>query len=634
VSSYSSILAASMTSRLFGTGAMIAASVALAAIVHGQAQVPAATGRGVIIGRVVDGSSGEGIASAIVTLTGGPGSGRGNAPAAPDRVGTDARGNFAFTSLPAGTYSITVTKLGYVDSGHGVRRPGGARTDVLLVDGERLIGVRLQTWQHASISGTVLDDGNEPVVGVMVRALRWSFVAGRRRLVAAGQAPTDDRGMYRIGSLLPGEYVTVVPSTQAAIPASVADAYVRDPSNAVARGAIASASISFPQAGSLRVGDMVISRNIYAAIQPDPSRTGAMAVVPTTFHPSAPMPAQAGTIALASGAHKSADIHLPLVSTARVTGTLATPGGSAGLQAVRLVPRWADDLASETGYDAAVTLTDAEGRFTFIGVAPGPYILRSAQVPRPGPPAPGSSVAGPAAPTLYVFQPVTVGTQDVSLALVMRNGLRVSGRFTFIGTSGPPPADRLRQVPIVLEPADGRAVITVPPSPGDPAGTFSTYAVPPGRYFVRVGGAPSGWTLKSVVYDGRDAADRPLDLQDGDASAVIITFTDTPAQLSGTVRGARGAADGDASVVVFPVDPEGWTDVGINPRRLRTARVTPAGTFSFSTLPGGDYFIAAIPDEDAGSWQDPRFLETLSRRATRVTLADGDRKIQDLTTIR
>ena len=68
--------------------------------------------------------------------------------------------------------------------------------------------------------------------------MRWAAQAGRRRLVNEGNALTDDRGIYRIASLVPGEYTTMLPATHSTVPATVYDRYWSDPSNTELRSAI------------------------------------------------------------------------------------------------------------------------------------------------------------------------------------------------------------------------------------------------------------------------------------------------------------------------------------------------------------------------------------------------------------
>src|SRR6185503_15767461 len=71
----------------------------------------------------------------------------------------------------------------------------------------------------AAIGGTVTDENNEPVVGIYVRALAIASIAGARQYAAGPIALTDDRGMYRIAGLPPGQYLISVPTVGASIPA-------------------------------------------------------------------------------------------------------------------------------------------------------------------------------------------------------------------------------------------------------------------------------------------------------------------------------------------------------------------------------------------------------------------------------
>jgi hypothetical protein len=145
--------------------------------------------------------------------------------------------------------------------------------------------------------------------------------------------------------------------------------------------------------------------------------------------------------------------------------------------------------------------------------------------------------------------------------------------------------------------------------------------------------APAGWTFKGAICDGRDVSTMPLALEGADVSGVDIVFTDRAIALSGTVTGASGA-DADATVLLFPTDSQRWTDNGPDPRQMKTARATATGTFTFSNVPEGDYFVTAVPDIVAGDWPDPALLQSLRGRATRITLNDGDTKTLHLQTIK
>jgi hypothetical protein len=164
-------------------------------------------------------------------------------------------------------------------------------------------------------------------------------------------------------------------------------------------------------------------------------------------------------------------------------------------------------------------------------------------------------------------------------------------------------------------------------------GRFATVAAG-GRYIVRPsaygaigpnGGASltSGWFVHSVTLDGQDITERPFDL-DSDATSLVITFTDRPSSVSGSVKDARGTAVPDAVVLVFPADADRWTGYGRSPRTIRSVAATAAGAYTFDHLPPGRYCVVAIPADDADGWRDPAMLAKLAGRAERVTIAEGD----------
>jgi hypothetical protein len=48
----------------------------------------------------------------------------------------------------------------------------------------------------------------------------------------------------------------------------------------------------------------------------------------------------------------------------------------------------------------------------------------------------------------------------------------------------------------------------------------------------------------------------------------------------------------------------------------------------------GDYLVVAVDDADVGDNQDTAFFDTLARGATRVTLGDVEKKVQDLVLVK
>jgi hypothetical protein len=230
--------------------------------------------------------------------------------------------------------------------------------------------------------------------------------------------------------------------------------------------------------------------------------------------------------------------------------------------------------------------------------------------------------------------PLTVGPADIDgLAIALQDGLRISGRLEFDGTTPKPTGNRL-QASIVVEAAGGPPAVRIP-SPAarvDASGQFTSVGLSAGRYVVRVDGSPVGWMFKSATYNGQDVSETPFELRGGDATGVVLAFTDRWTGLRGVVRSARGDADADAAVLLFTTDRSVWTDAGPSPRRMKSARTGRAGEYSFTSIPPGDYYVVALPDERTADWRDAKFLDTLVGLATHLTIGDGEPKTLDLRT--
>jgi hypothetical protein len=112
----------------------------------------------------------------------------------------------------------------------------------------------------------------------------------------------------------------------------------------------------------------------------------------------------------------------------------------------------------------------SNGRFTFIAVPAGQYLLRASQSPRmgappPPPPGPTGTPAGrggrgtglppplPTEPMYWASMPVSVGAEDTgNVTLEMRPGAVMSGRVDFDGTVTPPERDQLARVLVTIVP--------------------------------------------------------------------------------------------------------------------------------------------------------------------------------------
>lgn len=636
------------------------------------------TGTGVVLGRVIDMGSGQPVGGAIVTIGatqmmvnvmqfgGGPTISTsipmaidGSSKASTLRVLTDNEGRFAFLDLPKGSFQFGVSATGYVGGGYGQRRATGAPQALELADGQRMGDVTLPLWKYAAVGGTVTDEAGEPVVGMPIEVLQRRVVAGTRRFTGAASGTTDDRGVYRIGLLVPGDYVVAVAVTQASAPLALIEERQRAATSSQS-GQVLS-SIGAPQSppGSSttqQVGSTAL-RIALGAVPPAAPPSGRIWAYQTVFYPAARTVSEATVISIAAGEERGGvDLQLRLGAATRVSGTVSGPDGPVGGLALRLVPAGLDDLSSEGGWEAGATISDVGGSFTFLGVGPGQFVVRASRVPPTpvgqaatttvvidGPDGRSTTTTStrasgppPTDPILFANLPVAVGDADVtSLAVPLRAGAVVTGRLEFDGAAERPSPDTFKAIGVSVVTADARTPPALRSTPMggqfDASGQVTTSGLPPGRYLLRGTGAPKGWTFKAAMYNGRDVSDTPLEVEGSDVGGVVFVFTDRTTELSGTVQDGAGAV---VSVLLFPADDRTWVDNGSNPRRMKTARTTKTGAYTFTAVPAGEYFIVAVRDEAAGDWPDPAFLASLRAIATRVTLADGDKRIQNLRTVR
>jgi protocatechuate 3,4-dioxygenase beta subunit len=623
-----------------------------------QPAPPPLVATGLIVGRVIDAAGGQPVSGAVVSLTGGPtrtgpptapppGTAQTLPPLPPPRILTDSEGRFAFRNLTRGNYSINVTKTGYASGGYGRTRPDGPPRSLQLDDNERMGDVAIRLFKYGSITGLVTDEAGEPIVGAQVRGDRRVWQAGRRVLTQTSSAQTDDRGVYRLFNLSPGEFVVSVPMASGSAPAAI----VNTPE---ARQNLSGTTMMLSTfmglgAGGIQAGaDSRFLLQMYgipsAAIADGAGRWRTYA---TTYYPGTSTQSTADPITIGSGEDRTAvDLVMRYVPTSSVSGIVVGPTGPAPQYALRLIPSDTGEWSADQ--EIATTMTDGSGAFTFLAVPAGRYVIQTIKVPRDNGAFYFNALDAPVAlrgrgaepvpatppePLLWSMAPVTVGDADVAgIALTLREGLTVSGRLEFSGSKPRPDPQRLSQVPIVIEPVGGRETTPQngPPSRVQPDGRFVSAPKVPGKYFVRVGGPPNGYIVQSVMANGVDATEVPIDLASSVAN-VVVTFTDLVPTIAGTVRGIPTDADPPA-IVLFPADTTAWKDFGVNPARMRMTRAgVQTGTFSFGSIVAGDYYAIAIRDEYSSDWMNPGFLEVLARSAQRFTLSPGEKRTVDLT---
>lgn len=235
---------------------------------------------------------------------------------------TDSSGNFQ-ARVDAGRYAMAVTRNGYAQQTAGQLGSAKAASIITLACGVDTAGIRFLMTPQGLITGTLVDEDNEPVANAIVEAFNDRAVLPGVRIRAAGSARTDDLGKYRIFGLGAGRYF---------VRAQLAEEYV---------------TLTTPEK----------QQTSYAPIY-----------YPGTNHAAAATPIQ-----VTSGQEIEADIAMFKVPTVHISGKVRSDYPIGGPP--RLIAYPGDHPSWDPGERRGVIAEDKTGRWGLEDLQPGPYTL-------------------------------------------------------------------------------------------------------------------------------------------------------------------------------------------------------------------------------------------------------------------
>ena len=286
--------------------------------------------RGSISGTVRDHSSGQPMRRVQVVLA--PGVDDTDAIAAT----TDNSGQFQFTDIVSGRYSLRASRPGYLPAAFAQTEFTRLPFMFPLLPGEDLGGVIIRLRPAGVISGAVYFGDGESAVGVPIQLIREYHFRGRQGYEVFGRATTDDRGNYRIFGLPPGSYYVVA-------------AYASpNPGSGMRR------QVRFDEDG------LPVAEENFV----------------TTYYKSTPHMIEAEQVSLRHSEELDrVDIFLTRSRTSTVRGTALSSVSGEVLRGARIRLRQPAP-AGEAMVDAPVsTRLEPDGGFEITGVSPGQYTL-------------------------------------------------------------------------------------------------------------------------------------------------------------------------------------------------------------------------------------------------------------------
>jgi carboxypeptidase family protein len=542
-----------VTAVRFLTATAIVASLGLASAAQQARDAPAAAaaGTGVISGVVVSAETGaQPIRRAIVTISGDPSGSR--------SALTDDAGRFTIGRLPVGRFTITATKTAYLPIQYGASRPGRTGTQVALAADQRAT-VALKLTRGAVVTGVVKDRSGQPAGGVSVAVMDLEAVGQGSTpspfLSSDGLSnTTDDRGVYRIFGLMPGEYAIVAsPRILGTGPIGAASAAEMDAILA-----------ELTRRNTMAATTTGVTSSAPAPIPPAP----AFGFAPT-YYPGTAIQREAGTVRLGPAEERSGlDFQLTPIRLATLEGVLT--GDASGVAAARM----SIALEGQRGISSSIlnpTMSqspDRDGRFKITNMAPGLYHLTARSQ------------------TLFAAADIEIRGQDVAgVTLTLLPGGTFAGRIQVDSTATPPadltkfrvglsiPGGTYSMTGDANQLVIGNSLHAVPAVALKPDGTFEIPSVGPDSYVLALlPPAELGrtWWLRSAMLGGRDLLDGPVQCAPGSATTgVVLTVTDRRNELTGQLLTQAGAPMSDFFIIVFPADRGLWK---AGARRIKSTR--------------------------------------------------------------
>lgn len=508
---------------------------------------------------------------------------------------TGPDGRFRVPDMPVGAYRVSAESEGYVSP------PGGFETTARSLFSEAVTGqesnpsftsptvsarvdvrpgavssVDLVLMATGVVTGRVTDSNGRPLALARVEALELMDYSGRPLLVPArfSAKTTDDRGVYRLFGLVPGDY------------------YVR-----VEPEAPGAASAYFPGVSEVGAAAPVIVRG--------GSERGA------------------------------ADIRVPEPASVRVSGRALVEGvemESREVSEVYLVRVDPDSPVAPPEVYPNVAADRSDGEFLIEGVPPGLYDLfplLENDDPNEGgdePPGLGDFASflrdGPPAPATGSVR-VLVGDADVDgVVSVVRAPLEVTGRF--IGDLEGP----RRFVRVILVPVSPLPFGPWPPrsdrhdAERAPDGRFRLPGVPRGQYRVVASGLPAEMYVDGVSQGGMPAAGRLVTL-DGPTATDSITV-DVRAG-AGVVSGVVDGFSIGATVLLVPAQARPGES-----RRYRRVDTDESGGYTFRNVAPGEYALLAFERLVAGAGFGRAFLDRYAGFGVDLFVTSGAQRAPDL----
>jgi hypothetical protein len=514
-----------------------------------------------------------------------------------DKTGaTNERGEFEVKALPAGDYFIMVdspgiiTPLSSIDLYEGMNEKAALLSiskefEKISVNGTNSVNVQVRARRGGVVSGRVTYSDGDPAIGAQIIIMRKKDNNLARFMT--GFSPTtlilrtDDRGVYRIAGLPPGDYVLGASETN--MNGDARDEY----------------------AGMNFFGNTNLTVSYY---QNETSRRLATPVK------------------VVSG-QEANDINITLIdrATYSVTGTVVSRQGRAGVRA-HLTIQNKSEMSGLPFMDSGPTAdSDEQGRWTFTNIPDGTYVITAEPVyygtsadmvttDEEGETRTPATTPAPPKPALVARrQEVTISGGDLSNVVIeVSEGGMVRGTLSVESGDKKVP----QGMTVALSARNGD---TSSDRYGyvQPSGEFVIDRVPPGEFLLNMSVTSDKLYVKSITAGGTDLMRDALKIGSGATveNVRIILSSDV-----GTIQG-RVVSSTDKKgvprlgVLAVPSDPGRWR----LPSSYLLSATDAEGAFKIACAPGS-YLVIALGEGEDVRLVNEAFIKARAAAARSVTV--------------
>jgi Carboxypeptidase regulatory-like domain len=468
-------------------------------------------------------------------------------------------GKFEFTGLPAGKYSLTGARRGFISASYDQHdQYSTAIVTGAQLDTETLV---LRLAPDAVITGKVLDEFGEPVRHATVQLYFDDHSRGVDQIRQSRGTQTDDLGEYEFTPLRPGNYFLSVNSTPWYA--------THPPSEAVRSGSPSSESA----AGQQTVAPAAVDRSLDVAY-------------PITYYPDARETDDAMPIPIRGGERLEADFHLNPVPSLRLRFRM--PGdGKYGYTFPQL---------EQPTFDGSTTFVQGSGGNV---VAPG--VIEVTGIP-----------AG-----RYNVR-LTGGTvSQMNGVDFEKDGEEIdtskSDAVSSVKVAVQIPGERTLPPHLTVGLRSGSRIVGS--QAVDSKGDAELQQLAVGKYEVVVWGGGKPYSISHISAEGAELTAHTLNLAAGSAASVSLTLVGGSVELEGTAKKAGKAVAG-AMVVLVPKNPETGHDL------FRRDQSDLDGTFSLPNVVPGPYTLLAIENGWDLDWSQPGVIGAYLKRGRKIQVVN------------